>query len=200
MSARDPQRTRRELLDAAAAEIHRKGFQAASLAAILSHTGVTKGALYHHFPNKKALGLAVLDRVEQTVLDLWVRPLEGADDPVRAFQEALRRAAASLEPADIELGCPLNNLAQELSAVDEEFRARVVAVYDKWREGIARALARGQGRGTVDPTVDPRTVAAFVVASLTGGRGLAKTARSPELLDVCVRGLSAYLDTLRARR
>lgn len=50
-------------LDAAFSEIHRHGFQAASLTQILTDTGLTKGALYHHFPDKKALGLAVIQEV-----------------------------------------------------------------------------------------------------------------------------------------
>ena len=53
---RDPGRTRQHLLEAAFQEIYKVGFQAASLQTILSNAGVTKGALYHHFKNKKALG------------------------------------------------------------------------------------------------------------------------------------------------
>jgi len=52
--------TRRKILESAFHEIHRNGFQAASLNPILERTGVTKGALYHHFPNKQTLGYAVL--------------------------------------------------------------------------------------------------------------------------------------------
>ena len=55
--------TRQEILESAFQEIHRNGFQAASLTSILERTGVTKGALYHHFPNKQALGYAVLEEV-----------------------------------------------------------------------------------------------------------------------------------------
>jgi AcrR family transcriptional regulator len=52
--------TRDKLLKAAFEEIYRRGFQAASLDTILAKAGVTKGALYHHFPDKGALGYAVV--------------------------------------------------------------------------------------------------------------------------------------------
>jgi AcrR family transcriptional regulator len=51
------------VLFAAYEEIHRQGFKAASLANIRNATGLTQGALYHHFANKQQLGCAVLDEV-----------------------------------------------------------------------------------------------------------------------------------------
>src|SRR6202044_3625075 len=60
---RDPERTRERLLRAASREIYRSGFQSASLDRILVSAGVTKGALYHHFENKEALGYAVVEEV-----------------------------------------------------------------------------------------------------------------------------------------
>jgi AcrR family transcriptional regulator len=58
---RDPERTRERLLQAAFREIHRSGFQSASIDTILAATNVTKGALYHHFESKEALGYAASD-------------------------------------------------------------------------------------------------------------------------------------------
>ena len=66
--SRDPDVTRNKLLQAAFEEIYRRGFQAASLDTILIKAGVTKGALYHHFPDKAALGYAVVDEVVKGLL------------------------------------------------------------------------------------------------------------------------------------
>ena len=54
---RDPERTRERLLQAAFREIHRSGFQSASIDTILAATNVTKGALYYHFESKEALAI-----------------------------------------------------------------------------------------------------------------------------------------------
>src|ERR1700758_664578 len=81
--ARDPERTRERLLQAAFREVHRSGFQSASVDAILAATNVTKGALYHHFESKEALGYAVVDEVLATIMrDKWLRPLKQAKNPV----------------------------------------------------------------------------------------------------------------------
>ena len=70
---------------AAKLEMYRSGFRSASLDAILSDTGVTKGALYHHFPNKTALGYAVVDEiVGHWIVKKWIEGLGQADDPITA--------------------------------------------------------------------------------------------------------------------
>ena len=61
MVKRDPEQTRQNILAAAFEEVHGNGFRGASLERILADTGLTKGALYHHFPNKDALGHALID-------------------------------------------------------------------------------------------------------------------------------------------
>ena len=60
---RNPKRTRERLLQAAFREMYRSGFQSAGLDAILAAAGVTKGALYHHFGSKEALGYAIVEEI-----------------------------------------------------------------------------------------------------------------------------------------
>lgn len=194
---KDPQATKELLLQAAFKVIYRKGFKAASLNDILADTGLTKGALYHHFPNKQALGLALLDSIEQAVAQLWLRHLADCDDPIEALQSNLAAAVQQLSPEELILGCPLNNLAQEMSSLDEGFRLRVGEIYRKWQQGVEQALLRGQAQGTVDPELDAATAADFYVAALAGGRGLAKTTRSARVLQNCVAGMMRYLESLR---
>ena len=198
---RAPDVTREKLLNAAFEEIHRSGFQAASLDRILARAGVTKGALYHHFPDKAALGYAVVDEVVKgLLLERWLGLLDQqAGDPLTALQRVLRHRAASLTAEEIELGCPLNNLAQEMSPLDERFRRLVDATFEAWRKGFSQALERGQADGTVRRDVDPRRVAAFLVAAAEGSYGLAKSASSRTMLRSNLETLATFLDSLRQK-
>src|SRR5206468_2966878 len=73
---RDAERTRERLLQAAFREVHRSGFQSASIDAILAATNVTKGALYHHFESKEALGYAVVEeKIARLTHDRWLGPM-----------------------------------------------------------------------------------------------------------------------------
>ena len=81
LSPRNPKRhadrTRNALIHAAFEEIWQFGFQAASLDAILERARLTKGALYHHFPNKQALGYAVVDEyIRYLIHHDFLRPLD----------------------------------------------------------------------------------------------------------------------------
>ncbi len=83
---RDSERTRERLLQAASREIYRSGFQSASLDTILAVAGVTKGALYHHFDSKEALGHAVIEEIiAPDVRGKWVSPLQNVKDPIDAL-------------------------------------------------------------------------------------------------------------------
>jgi AcrR family transcriptional regulator len=197
---RAPDVTRQKLLSAAFEEIYRSGFQAASLDRILAKAGVTKGALYHHFLDKAELGYAVVDEVVKgLLLQRWLGLLDQqAGDPLTALQGVLRQRAASLTADEIEFGCPLNNLAQEMSPLDERFRRLVDATFETWRKGFARALERGQAEGSVRQDVDARKVAAFLVAAAEGSYGLAKSANSRTMLRSNLETLATYLDSLRA--
>ncbi|HET6837614.1 MAG TPA: TetR/AcrR family transcriptional regulator [Gemmatimonadales bacterium] len=199
---RQPDITRDKLLQAAFDEIYRRGFQAASLETILDQAGVTKGALYHHFPDKAALGHAVVDDVvADLLLQRWLGVLaRQPGDPLTALQGMLKERVARLSPDEVELGCPLNNLAQEMSPLDERFRRRVAATFDAWSRGFAEALERGQAEGTVRKDVNAKKMAHFLVAAIEGSFGLAKAAQSPALLRSNLEVLSGLLDSLRPAR
>lgn len=195
---RDPHGTRRAILQAAFDRIHDKGFQAAGLAEILADTGFTKGALYHHFPNKMALGYAVVDELlKDYVESWWLTPLEDAEDPLDGLARLIQQRLSSGIPGMVRLGCPLNNLAQEMPAVDEGFRQRLENLYRMWRKGLARALRHGQQNGTVRGDIHAEEAAAFIIAALEGAFGQAKTAQSTEAFQECMGGLSRYLTSLR---
>jgi AcrR family transcriptional regulator len=200
MTKRDPDRTRQILLDAAFLEIHRNGFNAARLDHIAEGTGVTKGAIYHHFPNKSALGHAVLDEVVKPfVLNRWLHPIGESSDPIAAIKEMVRKGLSELPEEMCCLGCPLNNLAQELSSVDEEFRVKIEAIFTEWQEGLAAAFRRGQEGGNVRGDIDPDATAAFLIGALEGMAGLAKTVGSRELLlDMSAPAL-VFLESLRPK-
>ena len=197
--AKTPDLTRQTLLEAAFAEIHRNGFQAASLSQILADTGLTKGALYHHFPDKKALGLAVVDEVIRPALAaMMFAPLEDTRQPLTALQALLAAKAAEDDPMVVTLGCPLNNLMQEMSPVDEGFRLRLNGVFEDWVRVVAEALKRGKAAGEVRSDVDANATAFFIVSALEGCVGMSKNTQSVTAYRSCLAQLGRFLDTLKS--
>jgi TetR/AcrR family transcriptional regulator, transcriptional repressor for nem operon len=196
---RDPERTRGRLLQAASREIHHSGFRGADLDAILSKAGVTKGALYYHFDSKEALGYAVVDEVIASNLNRkWVQPLRNAKDPIGVLARIFQ--SESLKREDIQRGCPLLNLSQEMSGLDEGFRKRTARVYKEWRDAMAEALRDGQKRGVVRDDFNPNETATFLIAAWEGYVVLGKNSQDARLLRSGQRNVSRHLETLRPVR
>ncbi len=190
--------TRAKILMAAFDEIYHRGFQAASLNNILKNTDITKGALYHHFKNKMELGYAVVDEIIYTTLRAnWIEPLQNTDDPVAIIREILLISGEKMTDEDVRLGCPLNNLALEMSPIDEGFRTRITAIYTEWQEAVEQACECGKQAGNIRQNTDSKQLGVLFVATLEGCLGLAKSTQSLETLMMCGQGLVQQLELLK---
>jgi TetR/AcrR family transcriptional repressor of nem operon len=196
---RDPKRTRGRLLRAAFQEMHRSGFRNADLDTILARAGVTKGALYHHFDNKEALGYAVVDEVIASNLhQKWVLPLRNAKSPIDVLVRIVQ--SESLKREDIQRSCPLLNLSQEMSGIDEGFRRRTARLFRDWHDAIAEALREGQKRGMVRSDVNANETATFLIAAYEGYVVLAKNSQDPRTMQSGQRRVSGQIESLRPAR
>jgi TetR/AcrR family transcriptional repressor of nem operon len=194
--ARDPVGTRKRLLQAAFHEIYKSGFQSTDLDTILDAAGVTKGALYHHFQNKEALGYAVVDEViTEITREKWLEPLKTSADPISTLIRIF--LGTSLRAEHVAGGCPLNNLAQEMSPLDEGFRKRLAKVFALWHDAIEDALREGQKLGLVRKDIDADETATFLIAAYEGYISLSKNSQDARVLRAGNKGLSRYLETLR---
>jgi AcrR family transcriptional regulator len=192
------EKTRQKLLQFAFDEIHKVGFQAASLSKILKDTGITKGALYHHFGNKLELGYAVVDEIILAFFQqVWIDPLRKTDDPISTLQKILSETGDKMTHKDARFGCPVNNLVQEMSPIDEGFRQRTVAIYDTWRDELEAAIERGKVAGNVREEANARRLAILFVATFEGCLGLDKSSQSLDILMECNNGLIEHLELFR---
>jgi len=198
-AARTPDATRRKILEAAFAEFYKNGFQGGSLNQIVEAAGTTKGALFHHFNGKQELGYAVVDEIIGPLLEQrWLAPLSDSKDPIADLKRVFRQfAKEDTGTGNFIQGCPLNNLAQEMSPLDEGFRKRIDQLYTMWRKRYADALAAGIAAGTVRKDVAPRKVASLLVASQMGIWGSGKSSQDNDLMLQACDALCSYLEGLR---
>jgi AcrR family transcriptional regulator len=197
----DPEAMRRRVLDVAAAAFQARGYHSTSTHDIMREAGVTGGALHHHFPTKKALGLAVIrDRVGQAVEDTWIEPIRTAPTVADGICEVFGQLTAALDARGTVLGCPLNNLALELSLADPEFQQALQSIFERWQTALAEKLRADQAAGALTD-VEPERLAAFIVAAYSGAMAMAKAKQSSGPLAVCARQLAAFLQPgLQERR
>jgi TetR/AcrR family transcriptional repressor of nem operon len=128
----------------------------------------------------------------------WLAPLRSSEDPATVLSRILAGYIGGNAPLiELEHGCPLNNLTQELANTDEAFRSRLMRVHESWSSGIAKAIERGQAAGTVRRDIDPSATATFVICTIEGLAGTAKSTRSLPLVLAAGGVLMQFLETLR---
>jgi TetR/AcrR family transcriptional regulator, transcriptional repressor for nem operon len=192
--------TRDQILDAAARLIHLRGYHGTSLDDVLRESGVGKGNFYYYFRSKEDLGFAIIDRVverflERTLEPAFVDPTADPLDQVRAFLDRLLEAQRQRNCVG---GCPMGNLACELSDVHEGFRQRLADIFERWRVMLATTLERGRESGRLRADLDAASAAGFVVAALEGAILMAKVTKDISVMEKCVVELKHHL-TLYAR-
>jgi TetR/AcrR family transcriptional repressor of nem operon len=189
----DPEGMRRRILNVAADAFQKRGYHATSMQDVMGLAELSGGALHHHFPTKKALGLAVIrERVASEIEQTWVEPFRSAASTADALAGVFRSVITDLKARASVTGCPLNNLAIELILADPDFRVAVEVVFDSWRTAIARSVRDDQAEGKLGH-LDADDFPTFVVATFSGAMGMAKTVQHTEPLEACARQLERMM-------
>jgi len=195
---RDLARTRKEILHIAFKEIFLRGFQGVSVDDIVKKTPFSKGAFYHQFPTKLDLGYALVDEVlSPMILDRWVSPLNQYNNPLEGILAQMQKLIGHANPSDLRLGCPLNNLLQEMSTVDSGFQIRLQKALKLWIQETDTHLKRAKKNGYLNKSVNTLNLAKFVVMSHEGFYGFIKGANDPHAFRALFASLKAYFETLK---
>jgi TetR/AcrR family transcriptional regulator, transcriptional repressor for nem operon len=196
---RNPERTRAKILEVAFLQILTRGFQGVSVDDIVKGTGLTKGAFFHHFPTKQALGYALVDEtLKRMVAERWITPLEGFENPLEGVSVNLKRLIEAMPDEHVPLGCPLNNLVQEMSNVDPVFHEKLNAVLEFWISGVEKHMRRAKDRGLLKEGIGTRSLAEFIVMNHEGAFGMMKSYRNKRVFRSLHDSLKKYLGSVGA--
>jgi AcrR family transcriptional regulator len=192
-----PDALRGRILDAAAQAFQSRGYNATSMHEIMRASRATGGATYHHFPTKKALGVAVIrERVAKAIDALWLERMRLADSTLDGVLTVFAETIAAMEHRQVVAGCEVSNLALELALADDDFRVALHVVFNRWRDAIADRIRADQTGGALDDD-DADDLATFIVASFSGAMAIAKAAQDSAPLKACALQLARVLSRRR---
>lgn len=187
--------TRERLIETARQLFWRKGYHSTSVAEILHEAGANSGSLYHFFPTKQDLLLAVLDWYLENLRAEIVEPaFDRESDPIARVFAILAGYRDALLATDLTFGCPIGSLALELHEPDPPVRERLARNFASWCDAVRECLDAAGDR--LAPDVDTRELSQLVLTVMEGGVMQARTHRSIEPYDASVRQLRAYIDRL----
>ena len=187
--------TRTRLILTAMRLFRDKGYGSTSVADVLQAARVNSGSLYHFFPGKQDLLLAVLDSYHHGIRPLLLEPAwRGVTDPIERVFALLAAYRGALEATECGYGCPIGSLALELHEPDPPVRERLAANFNAWIDAINECLIDAGTR--LPPELDRRELAAFVLTTMEGAVMQARTFRDLSSFDGAVRQLRAHFERL----
>lgn len=178
--APDMQASRKALLRAGLAQLTERGYVAVRLDDIVAAAGVTKGAFYHHFRSKADYGAVLIAEYDTFFRARIAQSLDRSDlTPLERLRNFAKMAEAGMARFDFCRGCLIGNLGQEMGALPEEYRVKLIAVFEGWQRMTATCLRAAQAAGEIDANDDPDALAALFWTGWEGAVLRAKLERNP---------------------
>ena len=174
-----------------------KGYGSTSVADILRLAEANAGSLYHAFPTKQDVLVAVLDLYRAGIGPMLLEPAwSGVEDPIERVFALLAGYRRALYSTDCLYGCPIGSLALELHEPDPPVREALAGNFDGWVAAVQGCLDAAADR--LPAGTDTRALGQFILTVMEGGVMQARTHRSIDAFDASVAGLRDYLDRLQA--
>ena len=191
--------TRSQILAKMQEAMHVQGFQGLRTDKVIADMGITKGAFYHYFDSKQAVGYAVVDEIlTPFFVGSWAELRGATSGYLDIVVRTLERTMSYSNADNIQFGCPLNNLVQEMSPLDAGFRARLHNILELEMQALSEGFAKAIDQGEMKAMLMPTELAAFVIAGLEGSYTLGKSFADYEVFAKSVRVLIHFLQSLRA--
>jgi TetR/AcrR family transcriptional regulator, transcriptional repressor for nem operon len=189
--------TRDRILFAAMQLFATKGYQSTSIADILHAANAHSGSLYHFFPTKQHLLLAILERYRDGIEPMLLAPAwEAVADPIERVFSLLASYRRALEGTECTYGCPIGSLALELHEPDPPVRELLAVNFDGWVRHVQACLDAGKHR--LPRGLDTQQLATFIRTTMEGGVMQARTHRSLTAFDASVASLRDYFNRLES--
>ncbi|WP_019413137.1 TetR/AcrR family transcriptional regulator [Paenisporosarcina sp. TG20] len=161
---------------------HSKGYENTKLGEILAETGIGKGQFYHYFKSKRDLGEGVIDHmISEMVEGLFDNILDQPLPPKVKLKKMLDKILILQLEHEGKRGCPIGNLAIELSEHDPIFREKLALFFEQWEEKIQQTLDEMKRNGEFDSKLNTLKKARAMIATIEGGLLLMKNKQDVEV-------------------
>jgi TetR/AcrR family transcriptional repressor of nem operon len=183
-----------QVLDAAMKAFWANGYEATSLADLVSVTGLHKGSLYQAFGDKHALFIQTLNRYLQNVRQHKNHILDEAPSPLAGIRAVLHGFIDMSEGiSDCPQGCMAVKSMVEMAPHDAEVQRIMDEHKNSMRASMESRVIQAQSSGELDAEKSPETISALLMVFMNG---LAMQAGGPMTAEQAHVLLGAQLDAV----
>jgi len=175
------------------------GFKSTNIPDIMRETSLSKGAFYHHFKNKHEIGIKVIENIiTKRIQDGFIVPLEDYKNKnipkllLYIFTERITKFSEK----EKELGCPANNLINEIGCSDSEFRILLRKLMDDWYKVLVQTIKKGKEKNEIKSDVDAAAAATLLICSFEGTRGIRKVYDDDKLFNNYLNSIKSYIKSI----
>jgi TetR/AcrR family transcriptional repressor of nem operon len=170
-------------LDAAMSVFWQRGFEATSLADLLSAMKLSKSSFYNAFGSKHELFETCLARFRARQVGRMRQGLSAAPSPLAFVRRMLLAAAAEAREPVPPRGCLIMNTATELSGRDPSVAALVTGAAQDFAGMFRLAVELAQAQGEIPRERDPAVLAGYLLATMAGLRTMVKAGLDPAEIE-----------------
>jgi TetR/AcrR family transcriptional regulator, transcriptional repressor for nem operon len=195
----DPERgyARARLLEAARDLIRTQGFSATTVEDLCRTAGVTKGAFFHHFENKEALGVAAAAYWAETTSAFFAEaPYHDHTDPLDRLLGYIEFRKTIIDGDLAEFTCLVGTMTQEVYASHPGIRDACAASIFGHAATIEPDIQAAKTALGIEADWTPASLAVHTQAVLQGAFILAKATGDAQVARDSVDHLARYLELL----
>jgi TetR/AcrR family transcriptional regulator, transcriptional repressor for nem operon len=187
--------TRDRLLEAAISLSLERGFADTTVAEVCERADLTKGAFFHYFNDKEAMGKAVLEQwIANGNANYGAAPFWELADPLARLYGYIDFTAELTRTGPC--GCLVGIYSQELWQSQPQLRADCQAAFTAWAEGLSQLFEEAKVRHAPDASLDSRSLAYHFIAVFEGGLILARAYKRPEIVGEQLEHFKHYVQGL----
>ena len=188
--------TKDRILRAAFQLFHEQGFHATGVATIVREAGINPGSLYHFFESKDQLLLGVLEFAIGYLSPAVMEPVEKQNlDPIERVFALLKQYRDGMVRNGCRMGCPIGNLALEVSDSQPAARRLIHRNFENWAKRVEGWLVEAGDK--LPSELDRTRLANFILTVMEGGLMQARAANDLRPFDESVSVLREHLNLLR---
>ena len=193
------QETKKLIIETSFDMFYSNGYNNTSIHDIMKKTNLTKGAFYHHFKNKLEIGKKVIeDILSLRIYNGFIKPLNEnksksvSDLLVYVFTERIE----NFTEKEKALGCPANNMINEIGCSVHDFREPLRKLMDGWKDALINVIEMGKKNNEIKKEVDSNAAATYLICSFEGARGIRKIYNDDALFNNYLEAVKEYIRSI----